>query len=321
MIEAAERELLEETVRSALAGAEPGASVDGILAELDWLDLLEAEPDDAIDIVFGALGSEGARASALDDVLASALGQAPRSDRAVLLPPFAGWDPPGRVEHGDLAARGLASARVADAHELLVVCGPAEAPRLARLPVAAVELRPLAGIDPAGGAFSVRAKSGGGETQPLEVGAWQAAVALGRRAVAHQIGGACRSMLELARAHALEREQFGHPIAGFQAVRHKLAEALVALESLEAALGAARAEPGAETAAAAKALAGRAVRRVGRHGQQVLAGVGFTTEHSFHLFLKRVLALEGLFGSADAIALAFGQRLLAERRVPRLIEL
>ena len=57
------------------------------------------------------------------------------------------------------------------------------------------------------------------------------------------------------------------------------------------------------------------------HCQQVLAGIGFTTEHPFHRFLKRTLLLEGLFGSADEIVLDVGRRLIAERRVPTLIEL
>jgi len=43
--------------------------------------------------------------------------------------------------------------------------------------------------------------------------------------------------------------------------------------------------------------------------------------HPFHRFLKRTIALEGIFGSADAIVLDVGRRLLAERRVPTLIEL
>ncbi len=128
-------------------------------------------------------------------------------------------------------------------------------------------------------------------------------------------------MLELACSHARERMQFGRPIARFQAVRHRLAEALVAIEALEAALGAARDEPRPETAALAKAIAGRTAHTVARHCQQVLAGIGFTTEHRFHRFLKRTLALEGLFGSADRIVLDLGRRLLAERRVPTLIEL
>jgi alkylation response protein AidB-like acyl-CoA dehydrogenase len=155
----------------------------------------------------------------------------------------------------------------------------------------------------------------------LETAAWQSAVALGRRAVAHQIAGAGRTMLDLARTHAMGRVQFGRPIARFQAVRHRLADALVAVEALEATLTAARDEPNPDTAALAKAVAGRTAHTVARHCQQVLAGIGFTAEHSFHRLLKRVLALEGIFGSADAIVLDIGRRLLAERRVPTLIEL
>jgi alkylation response protein AidB-like acyl-CoA dehydrogenase len=135
------------------------------------------------------------------------------------------------------------------------------------------------------------------------------------------MAGASRAMLGLARAHALERVQFGRPIARFQAVRHRLADALVAVEALEATLAAAREEPGFETAALAKACAGRTVRIVAGHCQQVLAGIGFTTEHAFHRFLKRSLALEGILGSADAIVLDLGRQILAERRVPMLIEL
>jgi alkylation response protein AidB-like acyl-CoA dehydrogenase len=187
--------------------------------------------------------------------------------------------------------------------------------------VAAAELRHVQGVDPNGG-FQVLTLKGRAESvAPLDPDAWSKALALGRRALAHQIEGGCRAMLDLARGHALEREQFGGPIARFQAVRHRLAEAFVAVEALEAALAAAREDPGPETAALAKAVAGRTQRTVARHAQQVLAGIGFTTEHPFHRYLKRTMALEGLFGSADAIVLDVGQRLLAERDVPTLIEL
>jgi alkylation response protein AidB-like acyl-CoA dehydrogenase len=128
-------------------------------------------------------------------------------------------------------------------------------------------------------------------------------------------------MLALARSHALERLQFGRPVAQFQAVRHRLADALVAVEALEATLAAAREEANSDTAALAKAVAGRTARTVAAHCQQVLAGIGFTTQHPFHRFLKRTLALEGLFGSADEIVLDVGRQLLATRRVPTLIEL
>ena len=306
-------------MRSALAGEHEGP-IDELLAQLDWLELLEAEPDDAIDIVFSALGNANAVATSLDDVLALALGVEPGPERAVLLPPFASWDPPGRLEGGELHARGLATARLESARELLVVCGSAEAPQLAALPTASLEGLPVRGVDPDSGYRSVELRAAA-TPEALKAGAWESAVALGRRAVAHQMAGTCRAMLELARTHALEREQFGRPISRFQAVRHRLAEALVAVESAEATLLAARLDPGDETAALAKACAGSSAQTVARHCQQVLGGVGFTTEHAFHHFLKRNIALEGIFGSGDAIALQLGRQLLASRRVPALIEL
>jgi hypothetical protein len=321
VIDAAERASMDETVRAALAAADGPEAVDRVLGELGWLDLLVAEPDDAIEIVFGALGATNAAGTALDDLLATALGEKPRPDLAVLLPPFAAWDPPGAHAGGVLRARGLATRRAAVARELLVIRGPSSEPSAVTLSTADAQLRVVVGIDPDGGWHEVLALGGTPASARLDPAAWRSAVSLGRRAVAQQMAGASRAVLGLARAHALERVQFGRPIARFQAVRHRLADALVAVETLEATLASAREEPGYETAALAKACAGRTVRTVAGHCQQVLAGIGFTTEHAFHRYLKRALALEGLFGSADQIVLAVGRQLLAERRVPTLIEL
>jgi hypothetical protein len=320
MIEAEERALMAETVRGALADAVAGgeADLDAVLAKLGWRELLADEPDDALAIVFAALGATNASATALDDVLAAALGVKPHAGLAVLLPRYAAWAPPGGAGG---PPEGLGTARIAHAEQILVVSGSASQPSIATIPRAGVELRGVRGIDPDGGLHVVRVAREPTGASRLDPAAWSAAVARGRRAVATQMGGACRAMLDLARSHAQERLQFGRPIARFQAVRHRLADALVAVESLEAALGAARDEPNAETAALAKAAAGRTAHSVSKHCQQVLADIGFTTEHAFHRYLKRVLALEGLFGSADAIVLEVGRRLLAERRVPTLIEL
>jgi hypothetical protein len=324
MIDADERSLMEETVHGALRGAvADGDDVDAVLEKLGWREMLRDEPDDAIAIAFDALGRTNAVATALDDVLAAALGQGPRDDLAVMLPQFGGWEAPGREEgdSGEIHADGLATVRAARARELLVVYSTGSALRTVVVPVEATELRRIDGVDPEGGlhAVRVRARLEGSTSVDSEV--WSKTLALGRRAVSYQTLGSCRTMLELARIHALEREQFGGPIARFQAVRHRLAEALVAVEALEAALQAARDEGGPVTASLAKAVAGRSARTVARHAQQVLAGIGFTTEHAFHHSLKRTMALEGLFGSADAIVLDIGRRLLAERRVPTLIEL
>ena len=77
-MDAAERALLAETVNDALApagetaddvGPDAARSVDSMLADLGWLEMLDAEPRDAVNIVFGALGRTNAVATVLDDVL------------------------------------------------------------------------------------------------------------------------------------------------------------------------------------------------------------------------------------------------------------
>jgi alkylation response protein AidB-like acyl-CoA dehydrogenase len=128
-------------------------------------------------------------------------------------------------------------------------------------------------------------------------------------------------MLDLARTHALERMQFGQPIAAFQAVRHRLAEALVAIETAAAMLDAAWLEPTPQTSAMAKAVAGRSARTVAKHCQQVLAGIGFTTEHSFHRYLRRILVLDELFGSARTLTRSLGEEVLESGQLPPLLKL
>lgn len=311
-MDATERALLAQTVRDTVerVRADGWAMVDAALAGLGWLEMLGAEPRDAIATVFDVLGATNATATVLDDVVVCALGVRPRADLAVLLPRFASWDRPG-------ASGGLATARVTTARELLV----ASEAGLATIPVDRAAVTPIGGIDPDAGLHAVHVDVDGAGLVPLAADAWDAAVALGRRAIAHEIAGATRTMLDLARTHAVERVQFGRPVARFQAVRHRLAEALVAVESLDAALTAAADAPGPETAALAKAVAGRAARTVATHCQQVLAGIGFTTDHPFHRYLKRTIALDGVFGSADRVIVDIGHRLLAQRHVPTLIDL
>jgi len=70
-----------------------------------------------------------------------------------------------------------------------------------------------------------------------------------------------------------------------------------------------------------KAVAGRGARTVARHGQQVLAGVGFTTDHAFHRHLRRVLVLDQLLGSARLLTRELGEELLRTRRLPVLLPL
>lgn len=320
-MDAAERELLQTTVDDALAAiADRPDALDTVLADLGWLEMLDDQRLEAVAVVFRSLGAANGMGTALDDVIVSALGIEPRADLAVLLPPFAAWNPPGTV-NGTVSARGLATDRVKSAGELLVVCGDGMGLRAVTVQVSAADIRAVRGVDPDAALHTVQVQQSGPDAKPLEAAAWESAVAWGRYAVAHQIAGACRSMLGQARTHALERVQFGRPIARFQAVRHRLSEALIAVEALDASVGVAEEDANPMTSALAKAVAGRTARTVGVHCQQILAGIGFTTDHPFHRFLKRTMVLEGLFGSADEITIDLGRQLVAARRIPTLIEL
>ena len=143
----------------------------------------------------------------------------------------------------------------------------------------------------------------------------------GQLALTHELIGASRAMLALARDHAVERIQFDQPIARFQAVRHRLADAFVAVESAATAVDAAWDDGSPLAAATAKAIAGRSARLVARHCQQVLAGIGFTTEHPLHRYVRRVLVLDSLFGDARSLTRAVGDELLRTRQLPPMLAL
>jgi hypothetical protein len=149
-------------------------------------------------------------------------------------------------------------------------------------------------------------------------------LAAGRRALGWWLSGTGRAMLALARSHALDRIQFGRPVASFQAVRHRLAETLVAIEGAEATLLAATdASENDESLSSllAKAAAGHAALTAARHCQQVLGGIGFTAEHGLHRHVRRTLVLDGLLGSSAELTLEAGVILRKERSAPRLVHL
>jgi alkylation response protein AidB-like acyl-CoA dehydrogenase len=151
-----------------------------------------------------------------------------------------------------------------------------------------------------------------------------AALAAGRLAVGWWLVGTSRAMLALARQHAVDRVQFGRHISSFQAIRHRLAETLVAIEGAEATLQAAADvtdDPDGLACLLAKAAAGQAALTTARHCQQVLGGIGFTAEHELHHHVERALILDGLLGSARELTREAGAALRAKGSAPRLAQL
>lgn len=119
---------------------------------------------------------------------------------------------------------------------------------------------------------------------------------------AEAVGGMAR-LTDLAAEHARTREQFGAPIGSFQAVKHRVADMVVAAdlgeraaETLAWALGT---DDGQFPLVAAALFAHNADAyvAVAESALQVLGGIGFTAEHPAHLYLKRARAGRALLGT------------------------
>ena len=116
--------------------------------------------------------------------------------------------------------------------------------------------------------------------------------------------GLADRMLAMAAAYAKERHQFGKPIGSFQAVKHLLANARVALEfarpaTYRAAWSLATAQPTlSHDASMAKAMASDAADLAARVALQVHGAIGYTWECDLHFFLKQTWALSRAWGDA-----------------------
>lgn len=120
----------------------------------------------------------------------------------------------------------------------------------------------------------------------------------GAIALAAEQVGVAQQCLDLTLVYASQRVQFDRPIAGFQAVKHRCAQMLVAIEGARSAVyGAAcmaDTVPDAATllfhAAQARVAATEAAQFCAREALHLHGGVGFTWEFDPHLYLRRAQA-------------------------------
>lgn len=116
-------------------------------------------------------------------------------------------------------------------------------------------------------------------------------------ALAAQLIGLSRRMLAMTVEYAGQRRQFGAPIGSFQAVKHHLAEALLAIEFAEPAVLAAgwslAQDEGskAREVAMAAILATEAAQLVAKTAIQCHGAIGYTVEYDLNLYVKRAWAL------------------------------
>ncbi|WP_348729318.1 acyl-CoA dehydrogenase family protein [uncultured Mycolicibacterium sp.] len=131
------------------------------------------------------------------------------------------------------------------------------------------------------------------------------ALQVGSALLAVEQVGAATHLLDLTVQYAKSRLQFGRPIGSFQAVKHRLADDLVALEHAKStayhaiwALTDGSDDPGLAVGIAA-AICSDALTRIATDTIQVHGGIGFTWEHQAHLYYKRAYTDAALLGSPE----------------------
>jgi alkylation response protein AidB-like acyl-CoA dehydrogenase len=112
---------------------------------------------------------------------------------------------------------------------------------------------------------------------------------------AEQIGAATKC-LDLTVEYTKDRVQFGRPIGSFQALKHRMADLYVAVQSARAVVNEAVAEPSATSAALARFTASDAFSKVAAEAVQMHGGIAITWEHDIQLYFKRAHGSAQLLG-------------------------
>lgn len=120
---------------------------------------------------------------------------------------------------------------------------------------------------------------------------------LGAISRVQMMSGAMTSMLSLSVEYALERKQFGRPIAQFQAIQQQLAVLAGEVAAAQRAADSLLEDPGLFNIAIAKSRVGDAVIAVSEIAHQVHGAMGYTREHALNLRSRRLWVWRDEYGA------------------------
>ncbi|MGG3942149.1 acyl-CoA dehydrogenase family protein [Peribacillus psychrosaccharolyticus] len=119
------------------------------------------------------------------------------------------------------------------------------------------------------------------------------------------IVGAMEKVVEMATEYAKIREQFGQPIGRFQAIKHRIVDMKMDLETARSLAYYANwaldsdAEDCIQAISCARLFATEAFARISDHNIQIHGGIGFTEEMDCHLYVKRARFYENYLGTTE----------------------
>lgn len=165
-----------------------------------------------------------------------------------------------------------------------------------------VERRELRSLDPTRRLASVSLRRA--VAVPVSSTDVETVLALAWTLLAAEGVGVTQAALDMTRQYCLDRRQFGEQIGRFQAIKHKLADALVAVEGARSAVygvvrSARNGAPDPRAARMAKVAASTAAAQVVADCVQIHGAIGNSWEHDLHLLLRRAKSVQLALGSGD----------------------
>ena len=307
------RAMLAGSVR-ALLQSQPADLAAG-LAELGWDEAVADYGATAIELLFTEQGKAGVASAALDGVLIAASGglNPSAARQSLVVHPFGSLA--SSVGSGRLCVDGVVLGEPTVAGSYVVAADNCAA--VYAVPTTSVApAEPIAGFDPSSSLSRVRFDIAIDDAREHERG-WEFAIAAARRALACELIGNGRAMLDIAVEHVGQRHQFGRPIGANQTPRHRLADAYVQLSAARELVQIAYVSDRPWDATVAKTYAGYAVDTTSRACLQVCGAMGLTSEHPLGGYVKRFRTLDALYGSWQQTMRAVGEQLLLARVIPR----
>ena len=132
----------------------------------------------------------------------------------------------------------------------------------------------------------------------------EAALNAGRLALCAEAVGAMDVLVGMTVEYLMQRQQFGTPIATFQALQHRLVDMAVEIEQCRSivilAASQLDSEDGARYICMAKNLAGRAAALIAEEATQMHGGIGMTWEYGGSHYTKRLIMLDHQLGDRFA---------------------
>jgi len=205
------------------------------------------------------------------------------------------------VCHGPAASHLVVSAEVAGEMGYSLFLVEAGANGIARDDYSLIDGTRAADIHFSDAPATVRLQGAGGAARALHHALDRAVIAGAAAAL-----GSMEAVMDLTADYLKTREQYGQPLAGFQALRHRMAEMLVETEQARSLLYAALAaldggdgEARARAVSGVKALVAQAGMFVTGQGIQLHGGIGVTEEYAVGHHYKALQLFDKRFGDSD----------------------